>query len=100
MNSENFTKLNKTLFFDEFPDLKKLPLVKEKIGFTSPLGHWLRLNEKWVEDSLNFLCELDLFDSKQLLQLQGAQYKNDWQNTRLLWGLVVFSNWYRESFHQ
>lgn len=100
MSSENFTKLNKTLFFDEFPDLKKLPLVKEKIGFISPLGHWLRSNEKWVEESLKFLCELNSFNSKQLLQLQGAQYKNDWQKTRLLWSLVVFSNWYRESFHK
>jgi len=100
MSSENFTKLNKTLFFDEFPDLKKLPLVKGKIGFISPLGHWLRSNEKWVEESLKFLCELNSFNSKQLLQLQGAQYKNDWQKTRLLWSLVVFSNWYRESFHK
>ena len=100
MNSKNFTKLNKTLFFDEFPELKKLPLVKEKIGFISPLGHWLRSNEKWVDDSLKFLCELESFNSQQLLRLQGAQYKNDWQNTRLLWSLVVFSNWYRESFYQ
>ena len=100
MNSENYIQLNKELFFDEFPDLKKLPLVKSKIGFVSPLGHWLRSNEKWVEDSLKFLCELNSFNSKQLLELQGAQYKSDWQNKRLLWSLVVFSNWYRESFHK
>ena len=100
MNSTNFSKLNKMLFFDEFPDLKKLPLVKEKIGFVSPLGYWLRSNEKWVEDSLKFLCELDTFNSQELLQLQGAQYRTDWQNIRLLWSLVVFSNWFRESFHK
>lgn len=98
MNNTNFLRVDKTLFFDQFPDLKKLPLVKGKIGFVSPLGYWLRSNQKWVGDSLEYLNELNIFNSQELLNLDGAQYKSNWENTRLLWSIVVFSNWLKVSF--
>lgn len=99
MRNTKFSKLNKELFFDEFPDLRKLPLVSGKIGFVSPLGHWMRLNEKWTKDSLDFLGQLNFFNASELRLLYGQQFKNNWNDTRLLWSLVVFSNWYRASFN-
>jgi len=95
LENERFSNLNKKVMVDEFPDLKNLPLLKEKIGFVSPVGHWLRSNKKWVTDSLDHLNGLDMFDSKHLYQLSEAPYKNQWDSTRLLWSLVVFSHWFK-----
>jgi asparagine synthase (glutamine-hydrolysing) len=93
LENKKFLNLNKQVILEEFPDLKILPLLKEKVGFVSPLGHWLRSNKKWVTDSLDYLNELNMFDPKELYQLSEAPYQNNWESTRLLWSLVVFSHW-------
>jgi asparagine synthetase B (glutamine-hydrolysing) len=93
LKNKKYSNLNKQIILEEFPELKNLPLLKEKIGFVSPLGHWLRSNKKWVTDSLDHLNELNMFDSKELYQLSDAPYENQWDKTRLLWSLVVFSQW-------
>lgn len=98
MSRNHFSKVNKNIFFDEFPNLQKLPLVKDKIGFVSPLGHWLRSNKKWVDDSLFFLMDLNVFQKESLLDLIDSQYENSWENTRFLWGLVVLANWFKLNF--
>jgi len=95
LENRKYSNLNKQVILEEFPELKNLPLLKEKIGFVSPLGHWLRSNRKWVNDSLDHLNELNMFDSKELYQLSNAPYENQWDRTRLLWSLVVFSHWSR-----
>jgi asparagine synthase (glutamine-hydrolysing) len=96
MNKTKFSKMNKNLFYEEFPDLKKLPILKEKTGFISPLGHWLRSNKVWVAESIDQLNGLNMFNSKELNQLREAPYRNDWESIRLLWSMIVFSQWSRE----
>jgi asparagine synthase (glutamine-hydrolysing) len=93
LENKKYSNLNKQIILEEFPELRDLPLLKEKIGFVSPLGHWLRSNKKWVTGSLDHLNELNMFDSKELYQLSNAPYENQWDKTRLLWSLVVFSQW-------
>ena len=95
LENKKYLNLNKQVILKEFPELKNLPLLKEKIGFVSPLGHWLRSNKKWVTDSLDHLNELNMFDSKELYRLSDAPYGNQWDKTRLLWSLVVLSQWSR-----
>ena len=88
-----FNKLEKKVLFQTFPDLYSLPLLKNKIGFLSPLGHWLRSNPEMITDSINYLEKLSLFNVEELSKLSRAPKNGEYQKFKLLWSLIVLSKW-------
>lgn len=88
-----FSKLDKKVLFQTFPDLYSLPILKNKMGFISPLGHWLRSNPSMITESINYLEKLSLFNVKELSKLSRAPITGEYKKFKLLWSLIVLSKW-------
>jgi asparagine synthase (glutamine-hydrolysing) len=85
--------VTKKLLWDSYPELEKLGVRKDKEGFISPVGHWLRHNQKLVEDSLKFLSAQKHFRPNTLLSYQTAPFGKDFRKIKQLWHLVVWAKW-------
>ena len=96
MKSNSFKDLNKKILFETFPKLNTLPILTNKSGFISPLGHWLRANPKLVKESVSDLSKLSIFNNKDLLELSKSPINGEYQKFKLLWSLIVFSKWARK----
>jgi len=83
----------KKLLWDSYPELEKLGVRKDKEGFISPVGHWLRHNQKLVEDSLKFLSAQKNFRPNTVLSYQTAPFGKDFRKIKQLWHLVVWAKW-------
>ena len=93
MKQKNFMVFNKKILRDEFPELNRLPVKTEKVGFTSPIGHWMREDPDFVNDSIVYLSNLHEFDASYLAKFKGAQFRGDYRTNMQLWTLVVYANW-------
>jgi asparagine synthetase B (glutamine-hydrolysing) len=96
MRSNSFKDLNKKILFETFPKLNTLPILSNKSGFISPLGHWLRSNPKLVNESISDLSKLSIFNNIELLELSKSPINGEYQKFKLLWSLIVFSKWTRK----
>jgi len=95
MESKKFKDLDKKILFETFPILRSLPILKNKSGFISPLGHWLRTNPKLIAEITVHLKSLSLFNERELLKLSESPIKGEYEKFKLLWSLIVFSKWAR-----
>ena len=93
MSRKKFTVLDKEILRNEFPEIKNLPIKNEKVGFTSPVGHWMREDPNFVNSSIDYLLEMPQFNNNYLSHFKNAQYKGDFRTNMQLWTLVVFANW-------
>jgi hypothetical protein len=93
MKQTNFKVADKYFLKQSINEYATLPILKNKKGFISPLGHWIRSNPDMVLDSLEHLKHLPFFDKKSLDELKKSVYKNDYRDFKLVWSLVVFSYW-------
>lgn len=98
MSREKFRKIDKQNLVSQFPDLKKLPVNSSKTGFISPLGHWLRKNPAMINDAIKSLPQFLPVSRNELLRLRGAPYKNNFNDTRFLWSLIVLNSWLRNQY--
>jgi asparagine synthase (glutamine-hydrolysing) len=89
-----FSKLNKKILIEAFPDLYNLPINKAKMGFISPVGHWLRHNKDLIGDSVNYLSSKFNYDKKELIRLAESPKKRNYEEIRFLWSLIVFCKWH------
>jgi asparagine synthase (glutamine-hydrolysing) len=96
MKSNCFKDLNKKILFETFPKLNTLPILTNKSGFISPLGHWLRSNPDLVNESVSDLSKLHIFNKKELLELSKSPLNGEYRKFKLLWSLIVFSKWARK----
>lgn len=94
MAKDDFRKLGKSNLLDSFPELTSLPINNRKMGFMSPVGHWLRNNPDMIFDSINYLEHNLSFDSKLLNELALSPQQNKYSDFSVLWNLVVLSNWH------
>ena len=94
MDKFKFSKLNKKILIETFPDLCNLPINKAKMGFISPVGHWLRHNEDLIGDSVNYLSSKFNYDKKELIRLAESPKKKNYEEIRFLWSLIVFCKWH------
>ena len=83
----------KKLLWDTYPELERLGVRKDKEGFVSPVGHWLRHNQKLVEESLKFLSTQKNFQPSTVLSYQTAPFEKDFRKIKQLWHLVVWAKW-------
>ena len=81
------------IFLEAFPELINFRVQQEKVGFISPIGHWLRNNRKLVSESLNFLASNLGFNRALLDELNGAPDRGNFTELTKLWTLVVLAQW-------
>lgn len=93
MNDVNFSKVNKEILKNAYPDLKKLPILSSKYGFISPLGHWLRNNPELIEDSLENITRYLPFEKKELTLLKSSAENRNFMQFKMLWSLIVLNRW-------
>jgi asparagine synthase (glutamine-hydrolysing) len=98
MAKDDFKKLGKSNLLDSFPELSTLPINNRKMGFMSPVGHWLRNNPNMIFDSINYLKHNLNFDGKLLDQLAISPQQKKYSDFSVLWNLVVLSNWHSINF--
>ena len=93
MNNLNFSKVNKEILQNAFPDINKLPILRSKHGFISPLGYWLRNNPELIKDSLENITNYLPFERKELSLLSRSAQNGDFAQFKLLWSLIVLNRW-------
>jgi asparagine synthase (glutamine-hydrolysing) len=80
-------------FKSEFPELLELPVLTEKKGFISPIGHWLRGNPTFVRDQMEQLIAQFGFNKRFIEDLTLSPLNGDFENIKKLWALLTFSVW-------
>jgi asparagine synthetase B (glutamine-hydrolysing) len=83
----------KKLLRELYPELETLGIRKDKEGFISPVGHWLRGNQQLVDDSLKFLRAQRVFVPSFLDTFKNAAFEKDFRKIKQLWHLVVWAKW-------
>lgn len=89
----NFRKVHKELLFEAFPQLNSLSLNKSKLGFISPVGHWLRSNSEMVNSSLRSLSKNFDLSMHELDKLRNAPQQGNYVKFKMLWTLIVLERW-------
>jgi asparagine synthase (glutamine-hydrolysing) len=93
MHRNRFSSLGKKPLWEAYPELTSLGIGKNKLGFSSPVGHWLRTNPAMVKDSLEFLSLDSRFNANELKYYLGAPQRGNYRELMQLWSLVVLANW-------
>lgn len=94
MLKNNFKLINKKLLTAAFPDIQTLPINKTKLGFLSPLGHWLRSNNDLVQESISYLKNNFDFNHNELNRLAKSPGIREYSEFRFLWNLIVLAKWH------
>jgi asparagine synthase (glutamine-hydrolysing) len=93
IRNEQSKVTKREIFLEAFPELINIRLQQEKVGFISPIGHWLRNNRKLVSESLNFLASNLGFNRALLNELNGAPDRGNFAELTKLWTLLVLAQW-------
>ena len=93
MRRTRYKNLSKVALWREYPELGDLGVRRDKAGFTSPVGHWLRANPKLVLDSLEFLSRDSRFSKTGLSYYQDAPQRGRYRELMQLWTLTVLATW-------
>jgi len=94
MQRDNFRRLQKEILYLEYPELKKLPINPKKLGFISPVGHWLRNNPDLISSTIENLPRHLELNQKELLRLASAPFKQNFTDIKTLWSLVILNRWF------
>lgn len=97
MIQSGFSKMNKSILKERFPELATLPLNKKKLGFMSPLGYWLRSNPDMIQDSIRYVSSNFNFDNRIMKNLSGSASAANYSQFRILWSLIVLAKWHQLS---
>lgn len=93
MLGNRFSNLGKKPLWEAYPELSSLGIKKDKLGFTSPVGHWLRKNPAMVRNSLEFLSLDGRFNTTAIKYYLGAPQRGNYRELMQLWSLVVLAKW-------
>jgi asparagine synthase (glutamine-hydrolysing) len=94
MKESDFQVLNKSTLMKNIKGIQDLPLIKQKTGFTSPLGFWLRSNPQLVDRSLEIIRSYIFIDDYGLNTLKKSAVNKDSHNFKTLWGLIILAEWF------
>lgn len=88
-------RVGKRDLWDAFPELRKLKLPQKKVGFSSPLGHWLRANTDWTIQTIKWLESAGIMKPKVMLanEINADLQNGEYNKLQKLWTLVVLSIW-------
>ena len=93
MVQNRYRKLSKEILWKTYPELNELGVRRDKAGFTSPVGHWLRGNPNLVKVSLDYLSRDTRFSKHGLNYYREAPQRGQYRELMQLWTLVVLSTW-------
>lgn len=93
MSSRKRGTFKRELLRKNFEELMNFEFPREKAGFISPIGHWLRSNPKLISDTVNFLIDRQGFAKTPLLKLSSSPWEGQFSNLVKLWTLIVYSEW-------
>jgi asparagine synthetase B (glutamine-hydrolysing) len=93
MRKEGYKLLNKEILKNAFPETVTLGVRKDKAGFTSPVGHWLRSNPEFLAYSLRNLNKYEIFSKTYIENLILAPASGSYQKIMQSWTMLVFSRW-------
>lgn len=97
---ERFLKksIGKANLIAAFPELSKLPISPVKVGFVSPLGHWLRSNFDFVRGSLEFIQEILGIPPQKTNEMLANLNRGEFVLLRKTWSLVILSRFLEKEF--
>jgi asparagine synthase (glutamine-hydrolysing) len=98
MEKTNFALVNKEILISAFPNISHLPINRNKMGFISPLGSWLRSNPDLIGNSLNNLKNYFDLNVKGIEFLSNSPNRGDYHNFKFLWSLIVLESWLDQHF--
>lgn len=93
MQNTRFKKLEKTILTELYPELNYLPINKTKLGFISPLGHWMRANPELIQKNLEIIKLNFEFNRAELSRLGDSPKHGTYADFRFLWNLLVLAEW-------
>ena len=93
MEQKRYKEMKREILTSNFEELNDFDFPKEKAGFISPIGHWLRNNPKLIGESLSFLEKSEGFRRSQLERLSTSPERGDFRSMVKLWTLIVYSQW-------
>jgi asparagine synthase (glutamine-hydrolysing) len=85
--------LNKEILRSEFPEVEDLGVMKEKVGFISPVGHWMRSNPELVNSSLSYLISTGQFKIDMLKNLADEALNGNFRKISQIWNLIIYAQW-------
>ncbi len=90
---ENPGRSKQELLSASFPELDHIGVRKDKAGFVSPMGHWLRGNPKLIADSQSKLADSINIQYSQLKFMFNAPVSGDFLLLKKTWAMVALANW-------
>jgi len=93
MAKHKFKKIEKKILWEAFPEMQSLGVRPVKTGFISPVGHWLRGNQKLASDSVDHLHLMGPFNIEHMKKLLSAPADGNYRKIMQLWSLIVLSRW-------
>ena len=93
MKESGFNKLDKEILRNEFPEVEHLGVMKEKVGFISPVGHWMRKNPELVNSSLAILRSTQEFEMNKLKSLADDALSGNFRKISQIWNLIIYAQW-------
>ncbi len=94
MNSSKFLKVKKELLYGAFPQLENHSILKEKTGFLSPLGYWLRNNNELIDYTINSISKYLPLNKPELVRLSQGPKNRVFSDIKLLWSLIILNKWF------
>ncbi len=93
MEETKFHKIGKQLLWEVFPEMGALGVRKNKSGFISPVGHWLRENPALVDQKIETLAKFLPLSKSHLQQIKTYPHSGNFRKIMQAWSLIVLSYW-------
>jgi hypothetical protein len=81
------------LLMEAFPELDHVGVRKDKSGFISPTGHWLRGNPSLISESRVKLKKVLSIPEGELNFMRHSPHSGDYSFLKKTWALVSLANW-------
>jgi len=94
MEQNEFRLIRKELLLQAYPQLNSISVRRQKSGFISPLGFWLRNNQQLIENMLSSLPNYMQINKSKLNLLSKSPSQKDFSNIKILWSLIVLNSWF------
>jgi asparagine synthase (glutamine-hydrolysing) len=86
--------LGKKELVNAFPELAKLGVLEEKMGFVSPMGHWLRQNQTDVISEIKSLSMRKEFARLSNLEVPTILISGNFAKIKQIWTLYILGKWF------
>jgi asparagine synthase (glutamine-hydrolysing) len=93
MQESGFKRLDKKILRNEFPEVEALGIMKGKVGFISPVGHWMRKNPELIDSSFAILDSAQEFNMNRLQRLRNEALDGNFRKISQIWNLIIYAQW-------